>query len=387
MKVLHVVNSLGRGSAGMWLMEVLRLWRRDGTDAAHFDFLATGRLPDYHDEEARRYGCGVRHVADGRFYSQAFARGLREMLRAGRYDVIHDHADYASGWHFLAGRGALPALRITHLHPANDASRTDTLSRRPRAGLGGRFVARYATHIAAPSQQVLSDYGFDAPRFAHVGKVILHRGFDTALPRDVTEERQAVRREFGWPVDARIILFTGRIDPSPDADNSWNEKDAAFAIAIVAEAARRDQRIRMILAGAKSAAVRVLEHRVAEAGFAGHMQFAEVPGDRKRLMCAADLLLLPSRAEEPGMAAVEAQAAGLPVLASTVVSRDCVVVPQLVRFESLQHGASAWAASLLDHAARPREIAEANRRVAASPFGIKNSAAALMALYRQQRPA
>ena len=83
------------------------------------------------------------------------------------------------------------------------------------------------------------------------------------------------------------------------------------------------------------------------------------------------------------MVAVEAQAAGLPVLASTVVPRECVVVPELVRFEPLERTAAEWAAALLQHASRPRNIAAANQCVAASPFAIENSAGALIELYKQ----
>ena len=81
------------------------------------------------------------------------------------------------------------------------------------------------------------------------------------------------------------------------------------------------------------------------------------------------------------MVVVEAQAAGLPVLASTSVPRECVVVPELVVFQKLEAGAAQWAADLLQLAAQPKSIAEANQRVATSHFAIKHSAGALLKLY------
>jgi hypothetical protein len=56
-------------------------------------------------------------------------------------------------------------------------------------------------------------------------------------------------------------------------------------------------------------------------------------------------------------------------------------VPELVRFQTLEAGEAEWAADLLEHAARPRNIVSANRRVAASKFAIDNSARALFELY------
>jgi glycosyltransferase involved in cell wall biosynthesis len=105
--------------------------------------------------------------------------------------------------------------------------------------------------------------------------------------------------------------------------------------------------------------------------------------DIGRLMAGADALLFPSRGEGLGMVAVEAQAAGLPVLASAAAPRECVVIPELVRFQSVDDGVAAWAGQLLGMTQAPRiDPVVANSRVAASPFSIAHSAAALERLYR-----
>jgi hypothetical protein len=58
-----------------------------------------------------------------------------------------------------------------------------------------------------------------------------------------------------------------------------------------------------------------------------------------------------------------------------------VVVPELVVFKELEAGAAQWAADLLQLAAHPRRITEANQQVAASHFAISYSAGALLKLY------
>jgi glycosyltransferase involved in cell wall biosynthesis len=385
-KVLHVLDNLGMGGAETWLMEMLRFWRRRGPDAPRFDFLATGGMPTYYDEEAKHYGANIFYLRYGRSHLASFVRGFRQILYNGQYCAIHDHGDHAAGWHFLMGGTALPAVRIVHVHNPAFHIRHNygvTLPRRVTARIGKSLVARYATHITGTSRQVISEYGFDTPRFQYIPKMALHCGFDTQPYGVLDGARDSVRHEFGWPAAAKIILFAGRVDQSPNLGHPLNHKNSAFAVAIGIEAARLDPNVHMIFAGALSPAVPILEQRIAGAELAGRIRFLGIRNDLKRLMCASDVLLFPSCGEGLGMVTVEAQAAGLPVLASTAVPRECVVVPDLVRFESLERSAAEWATALLQHAARPRDIAAANQRVAASPFAIENSARALVELYSQ----
>ena len=139
--------------------------------------------------------------------------------------------------------------------------------------------------------------------------------------------------------------------------------------------------MRMLLAGARSEAVPVLEERIAAAGLSGSIRFVGIRRDIERLMSASDVLLFPSRGEGLGMAAVEAQAAGLPVIAADTVPRECVVVPELVHFLRVEDGEKQWASEVLRFAAERRRVADANQRVAASAFSLDQSAAALLDLY------
>ncbi len=383
-KVLHVTHALGMGGAETWLMEVLRAWSKDGT--GKMDFLATGGERGIFDDEAQQLGARIHYLRYGRSHLPAFARQFRRILQSGQYDAIHDHQDFPSGWHFLLGGGALPPVRVTHVHnPAYQILNNYgvTPGRRLTARIGRALVARYATHITGTSRQVITEYGFDAPRFRHIPKAALHCGFDPArFLGDSRALRSSVRREFGWPDAAKIILFAGRIDQSPDVGHPQNHKNSGFAVSVGIECARQDARMRVLFAGAPSSATPILEQRIATAGFGGRIRFVGIRTDIERLMIASDVLLFPSRGEGLGMVAVEAQAAGLPVLASTAVPRECVVVPELVRFQKLDAGEAQWAADLLQLAAQRRDAASANTRVSASAFAIDNSARALFRLYR-----
>jgi glycosyltransferase involved in cell wall biosynthesis len=383
LRVLQVVDTLGMGGAETWLMEVLRRWSRDGT--GRLDFLITSGNQGVFDEEAYRLGARLHYVRYGRRQLSRFAGAVRGILRDGAYHAIHDHQGYVSGWHFLLASPALPPIRVTHVHNAAYQLRTYygvTPLRRATASIGMRLVARYATHVAGTSREVLRESGFDEPRFQSIRRGALYCGFDPArFLGDRDKARANLLQEFGWPADARVVLIAGRLDEFATIGHPLNQKNTGFAVAVGLECIRRNGSIRMLFAGASSEARNALEQQIAAAGFAGKIVFAGVRNDLPAIMLASDALLFPSRGEGLGMVAVEAQAAGLPVLASQAVPREAVVVPGLMEFKNVAEGTTSWANSVLDLVARERDVARANELVGASAFGIEQSSRALQSLY------
>ena len=353
-RVLQVVDNLGMGGAETWLLALLRHWK-DNPEAPQIEFLATSGQSGYYDEEARKLGAPIHYLR----YSQSrlipFARAFRRLLRARNFAAVHDHQDYASGWHFSLAGSALPPVALTHVHnPAYQVAENygRGLRRRLTGHLGKAMVARHATQILGTSRQAITEHGFDAPAFSHIPKLAVHCGFDPApFALDQASARCEVRAEFGWSQEARIALFAGRIDVSPDPGHARNHKNSGLAVAIAIAACRLDSGLRVLFAGNPSPATTILQQRIAAAGLSDRIRLLGVRRDIPRLMRGGDVLLFPSRSEGLGMVAVEAQAAGMPVLASTEVPRECVIVPEMVTFMDLDEGVDAWAQALLRLAA------------------------------------
>lgn len=383
-RVLQVIDTFSMGGAETWLIEALRVWARSGE--VQSDFLMTSGNRGIFDDEAAALGAKLHYLAYNRRNLPDFIRGFRRILRENPYDAIHDHQDYTAGWHFLMGGRHLPARPIVHVHNTfHTISSTygTTVARRAIIAIGKRLIAGSARHIIGTSRQVVTEYGFDAPRFDHIPKAALYCGFDTSrFLGDSDAAKATLCREFGWPDDAPIILMAGRMDASPELHHPSNQKNTGFALEVVIAAMKRQPGIRAIFAGKKSAAAPLFEGRAAQAGLADRVAFAGVRTDISKLMQGANLLLFPSRGEGLGMVAVEAQSAGLPVLASTGVPRECMVIPGHVEFLDVMQGADAWRDAVLRLIRQPRNPVEDNYQVAASPFAIEKSAAALVDLYR-----
>jgi glycosyltransferase involved in cell wall biosynthesis len=382
-RVLQVIDTLGMGGAETWLMEVLRLWARSG--AAEMDLLLTSGNRGIFDEEAQRLGAKLYYASYTRRRLAQFVPAFRRILRHGRYDAIHDHQDYSAGWHFLMGSGTLPLIRVVHVHNPSFGIRHTygiSRSRATTAAVGRLLVGCYATHLTGTSRQILTEWGFDAPAYRSLPKAALYCGFDPGrFSGDIRAAKESLCREFRWPEDSKIVLVAGRMDESPDLGHLRNHKNTGFAVDVAIACMKSDPRVRALFVGKITQALTTLDLRIAEAGLIGRFAFPGVRTDIEIMMLGADTLLFPSRGEGLGMVAVEAQAAGLPVLASTAVPQECVVIPDLVEFRDVEDGPGPWAAQLLRLIALPRDVASANRRVAASAFSIERSARNLFDLY------
>jgi glycosyltransferase involved in cell wall biosynthesis len=138
------------------------------------------------------------------------------------------------------------------------------------------------------------------------------------------------------------------------------------------------------MAGAGDDSRKALNCHIQNWGLQDKLRLIGIRKDIPRLMRAADMLFFPSRQEGLGMVAVEAQAAGLPVLLSDAVPREAVVVPELVTSLRLSESIGRWADVLLEILSAPRKPAEEYRRVMeASDFSIDNSVRNLLRLYTE----
>jgi len=384
LRVLQVVDTLGMGGAETWLMELLRLWSKTGV--VQMDFLLTSGNPGIFDEEARRLGAGLHYATFRQSSIAQFARRFRQILRGGCYDVIHDHQDYASGWHFLMGFGVLPRLRVTHVHNPwlhMEANYAVGLRRKLAAIAGKDLVKILATHVCGTSREVLNKYSFEVGQHRGPEVSVVHCGIAIdKFNANVEYDRQTVRREFGWAPDVKIVLFVGRLDRAFEFDHPQNHKNSWFALNVARVALRTEPRLRLLMAGAGEHERQELERRIAEWGLQGKLNLIGIRRDIPRLMRAADVLLFPSQQEGLGMAAVEAQSVGLRVLASTAVPREAIVIPELVHFLPLSEPVTRWSEMLLDIMSPPRDPAEIYRSaMEVSDFSIANSARKLLRVY------
>ncbi|RIK10474.1 MAG: D-inositol-3-phosphate glycosyltransferase [Acidobacteria bacterium] len=254
--------------------------------------------------------------------SPAFIAGVGEALeaRSVSYDAVHSHYWMsARAGKALAGRLGVPHVMTFHSlgQAKNSTLATGDLPEPRHRLLGERRAVDAADHIVASTEaeasMLMNHYGACSRRIS-----VIAPGVDTAIftpqARGAADSRLGVRNRDG---DFTLVI-AGRIQPLKGID---------IGISALAELQKDPHlagRVKLAVVGGPSgpngeAELESLRQLTIRSGLAELVDFKEpVPQrDLAHHYRSADLVVVPSRSESFGLVALEAQASGTPVIASS----------------------------------------------------------------------
>ncbi|MCA1814504.1 MAG: glycosyltransferase family 4 protein [Halobacteriales archaeon] len=272
-------------------------------------------------------------------------RGLRDALarELPAVDVLDLHPYGAAHTDAAVGPARTNGVRVcltAHLHPAETAGHP--WLRAAYDAVKGGATLRAADRVIAVSEpeRTLLERRF---RVRPERLSVIPNGLDTRHFRDLGQER-----------DRGLLLAVGRLAPVKGFD---------LALEVLAKLLAQGEDLRLVLAGedwGEGAELRAHAHRLGIAErveFAGRVDAAQLLGLYNR----AQLLLVPSRYEAFGIAALEAVACGCPALVSDVGGLPAAAGPGGI---ALPRRAQAWIEAiteLLRDADRMQALREAGR--------------------------
>lgn len=362
-KVLQVLPSLSLESG----MARVVMSYRNHLDPARIkaDFLIHRYWPHDYADKLRAAGCTIWKVTDlkarnvvtlrgelGRFYGEV----------ASFYDIVHCHMPNAAFLHLKAAQDAGVPVRILHSHLA--ASSDKRLRRVRNAPLiaAGR---RHMTHAVACSRAA-GEYLFGNEPFFLMRNAIEARQFAFS-----EEARKAKRAELGIADGAKVLGCVGRL---------CQQKNHAFALRMMARIVSHVPDVQLVVAGG-GPLESDLKALAARLGIGDNVCFLGVRDDVAQLYSAFDALLMPSLFEGLPMVGVEAQAAGLPCVFSTNVTRE-VACTEDCAFVGLDASADEWVLAILSALAAPRN-GDACKQVAQAGFAIDYAVDDLAGFYEK----
>lgn len=343
-------------------------------------------------------GVTVHHIAAGPYEGLgkddlpgqlcAFAAGMMRVGASkpeGHYDLVHSHYWLSGqvGW-LAADRWRVPLIHTMHtMARVKNSSLADGDTPEPTGReIGEEQVVAAATKLVAntpgEARELIDMYGADERKVEVVTPGV---DLDAFAPTDA-DGRRAARAELGIEQDAEVVLFVGRIQPLKAPD---------VLVKAVAKLVERQpgcrSRLRLVIVGGPSGSgldkPLALQTLARELGVKDIVDF--VPpvnrGQLVRWFHAADVVAVPSHSESFGLVAIEASAAGTPVVAARVGGLPTAVGDGGVLVDG--HNPSDWAdalGALLDDDER-RATLGAKAAAHAQQFSWEASVDRLMHIY------
>ena len=120
MKIIHIVENLDKGAVENWLVNIFIESRkiRPGWEWTFYCILGKeGTL----DEKVKKAGGIIIYSPVTISRKLAFLKNLRKILKTGKYDILHAHHDYLSGFYLLASTRIKFRKRFLHIHNTDKA--------------------------------------------------------------------------------------------------------------------------------------------------------------------------------------------------------------------------------------------------------------------------
>ena len=307
---------------------LLNCYRKINRETIQFDFLGNSYGQMVGEKELRSLGGRTFHI---------IARSKNPLLYRKQLDrLFREHAsEWSAVWVNVCSLANIDYLkaakkygiqkRIIHSHNSRnmDGKLRGLLHARNR-----KTVDRYATDFWACSEEAAKWFYRDdlMPKVK-----IIHNAIDPEMYAFSPEKRVAVRKSLSIGEGTFVIGNVGRLH---------FQKNQTFAVKIFREYLKKDPDSLLVLVGGGED--EELLRRQSQ-DIRDKVVFAGVQTDVQGWLSAFDFFLFPSLFEGLGIAALEAQANGLPVLASKGAVPKEVKVNDNCSFCSLRSSPAVWA--------------------------------------------
>lgn len=363
-RVLHVIGAMDRGGAETLIMNV---YRNIDRSILQFDFLVHETRECDFDSEIRALG--------GSIFSIDRLNGINTVsyIKQCR-DFFHMHHNYCAV-HVHIGSSACFVIKeakkfglfcIAHSHNTNPSLSLPEIGFR-LFSYPTRYIADY--YLACSREAGVDRFGkavVTSNRFS-----VLNNGIDVKRYKFSSKLRSSMRRDLGIAPEQKAICHIGRFS---------DEKNHEFLLKAFAKCGGGEFDGRLFLVG-RGPLRNDMEQLAAELNIRDKVVFLGVRSDIPDLLMAMDLFVFPSKWEGLGIAAIEAQASGLPCILSPALPDMAVCSPYAYKMDSL-NSTTAWAERMVNEPIRANmDRIDGVNYVRESGFDIKRTIDSLASLY------
>lgn len=354
-KVLHVIGALNLGGAETMAVNIMR-----NIDRSHFqfDFFLSGNTGGYYEPEVLRLGGRIFNVGRRMKHPVKYCVELFRLIRKEKYDVIQVHGtDAQDGIPAVVAKlaGGKKICLFSHCSSGQSVWR--------------QKIMRRLFMWAVTDPQACSDLAAKWMFGNKNDKVeIIPLPIDCERSKFDPQFRAVERKKWGVE-NYRVIGHVGRFHP---------EKNHDRLLDIFAAVVKKDPNYRLMLIGTGSLKPRI-DAKIKALGIGQYViQMGQVDGACIELSMF-DVFLLPSLYEGFPTVLLEAQANGLPCIASSAIT-PTIAQTDLIQFLDLELPPEEWANCIIS--LHKRENEEMYNRIIAERYDVKKVTALFAEIYQ-----
>lgn len=260
---------------------------------------------------------------------------LVRLLRHERFDVIHVRVSEVNGAAILAARIAGVPVRVASYHHTEVNWQRPGFMNHLAVGVLQRITRRWSTKILSISQACFDAYFQDWRQHPELFQ-ICHNGIDIERFSKMPV-LQEVKSSLGIPLGCQVVGIVGSFRKA---------KNHQAFIDIAELISKRLANVRFLLVG-EGRLRQDVEMEVAKRGLTGLFVFTGCRSDVPNMLAAMDVFVMPSLFEGFGSVAIEAQLAGLVVVASDLRGIREALCPAMHKFCRQPHDSAGMAEQVL----------------------------------------
>ncbi|MFZ0314042.1 MAG: glycosyltransferase [Candidatus Korobacteraceae bacterium] len=350
MRVLQLIDSLALGGAEVLVKDVAPRLRKRGVDC---EVAVLCPLASPLESVLQAAGVPLHTTGVNKIYSLRQVRPLARLIQ--NYDLVHVHLFPAQLWAVLAlKRLGHRVPLVTTEHGTSNSRRRNWL--RPLDAWMYPHYECIVCNSEATSEELIRWCPRIAPKVCVVPNGIPLNEFETAVPADLPRTHNMIR-----------LVFVGRFEPPKDHGT-------------ILRALSRVPNAQLLLVG--DGRLRAQTETLARSlGVAERTLFLGRRNDIAQILKASDIYVHSTAFDAFGIAACEAMAAGLPVIASDVPGLAQVVEGAGILFPAGDDRALAHELqTLIASPDRRRQMSEASRQ-RAQCFSIETTVDGCISMY------
>jgi glycosyltransferase involved in cell wall biosynthesis len=357
MKILHYANMNVRSGVAAVLMNYYRHINRE---RAEFDFLSGFLAEDNYKPEIERLGGKLFHAPGYKKNIFKHIAYIDSVLKSGGYDAIHCHQFLPSIIPLALAKKRRIPVRIMHSHNSSIQAK----AKKALVLFCRKVLAFYATSFfAASDEAALFLFG---PRKKYV---LIHNAIDLKKYSFNPDARMRIRNTLSIAGDTLVIGYIARF---------VKEKNHLFLLEIGKALEKKNRNVCLLLIGDGNMRETVKEYSK-KLEIYEKVIFLTTTDKAHEYYSAMDIFVFPSRFEGLPVVGIEAQCAGLPVIASAAIP-PAMQVTDRVTWLDLHDGAEAWAEKILTYS-MPQERMDMTGEITGHGYNIKTESEKLEEIY------